>query len=73
MDQTGRWLLESDRERMDAANRSHAPIDSNGMDARDVIRSEWLGHADPAFTLRTYVHLLDEGVGGCRLLRLRRS
>jgi integrase len=24
---------------------------------------EWLGHADPAFTLRTYVHLLDAGVG----------
>lgn len=24
---------------------------------------EWLGHADPAFTLRTYVHLLDEGLG----------
>lgn len=25
--------------------------------------SAWLGHADPAFTLRTYVHLLDEGIG----------
>ncbi len=24
---------------------------------------EWLGHADPAFTLRTYVHLLDSGLG----------
>jgi hypothetical protein len=24
---------------------------------------EWLGHADPGFTLRTYVHLLDEGLG----------
>jgi integrase len=24
---------------------------------------EWLGHADPSFTLRTYVHLLDEGLG----------
>jgi integrase len=23
----------------------------------------WLGHADPGFTLRTYVHLLDEGLG----------
>ena len=23
----------------------------------------WLGHADAAFTLRTYVHLMDEGVG----------
>jgi integrase len=24
---------------------------------------EWLGHADPGFTLRTYVHLMDERVG----------
>lgn len=24
---------------------------------------EWLGHADPGFTLRTYVHLMDTGVG----------
>ncbi len=24
---------------------------------------EWLGHADPSFTLRTYVHLMDDGVG----------
>jgi integrase len=23
----------------------------------------WLGHADPAFTLRVYVHLLDDGLG----------
>ena len=26
--------------------------------------AEWLGHADPAFTLRTYIHLIDDGVGG---------
>jgi integrase len=25
--------------------------------------AEWLGHADPSFTLRTYVHLIDDGVG----------
>lgn len=25
--------------------------------------ADWLGHADPGFTLRTYVHLLDAGVG----------
>jgi hypothetical protein len=25
--------------------------------------SDGLGHVDPAFTLRTYVHLLDAGVG----------
>lgn len=24
---------------------------------------EWLGHADSSFNLRTYVHLIDEGVG----------
>jgi integrase len=24
---------------------------------------EWLGHADPGFTLRTYVHLMDDGLG----------
>jgi hypothetical protein len=24
--------------------------------------ASWLGHADPAFTLRTYVHLMDEGL-----------
>jgi integrase len=24
---------------------------------------DWLGHSDPAFTLRTYVHLMDEGIG----------
>ena len=32
-----------------------------GRNIRQV--AEWLGHADPAFTLRTYVHLLDAGVG----------
>ncbi len=29
---------------------------------------EWLGHADPGFTLRTYVHLLDDGLGGADFL-----
>jgi integrase len=23
----------------------------------------WLGHADPGFTLKTYIHLMDSGVG----------
>jgi hypothetical protein len=23
----------------------------------------WLGHADPGFTLKTYIHLMDAGVG----------
>ena len=33
----------------------------SGKDIRQV--SEWLGHSDPAFTLRTYVHLMDDGLG----------
>ena len=35
------------------------------LDAGKNIRqvSGWLGHADPAFTLRTYCHLIDEGLG----------
>ena len=30
--------------------------------------AEWLGHADPSFTLRTYVHLMDAGVGDAAFL-----
>jgi integrase len=30
--------------------------------------SEWLGHADPSFTLNTYVHLLDEGIGDAEFM-----
>jgi integrase len=33
----------------------------SGKNIRQV--SDWLGHADPAFTLRTYVHLMDAGLG----------
>lgn len=33
----------------------------NGRNIKQV--QEWLGHADPGFTLRTYVHLMDKGVG----------
>ena len=29
---------------------------------------EWLGHSDPGFTLRTYVHLMDEGIGDAAFL-----
>jgi integrase len=28
----------------------------------------WLGHADPGFTLRTYVHLIDDGLGDADFL-----
>lgn len=34
---------------------------AEGRNVKQV--QEWLGHADPGFTLRTYVHLMDEGVG----------
>jgi integrase len=37
----------------------------NGRNVKQV--SEWLGHADPSFTLSTYVHLLDDGIGGAEL------
>jgi integrase len=30
--------------------------------------AEWLGHADPAYTLRRYVHLLDAGLGDADFL-----
>lgn len=32
-----------------------------GKNPRQV--AAWLGHADPAFTLRTYCHRMDEGLG----------
>jgi integrase len=33
----------------------------NGKNIRQV--SQWLRHADPDITLRTYIHLLDDGSG----------
>jgi integrase len=27
-----------------------------------VVISQWLGHADPAFTMRTYVHSQDDAL-----------
>jgi integrase len=33
----------------------------HGKNIRQV--ATWLGHSDPAFTLRTYVHLMDNGLG----------
>lgn len=36
---------------------------------RDVAQvAAWLGHTDPGFTLRTYVHLIDGGVGDAAFL-----
>jgi len=40
-----------------------------GKDVKQV--QEWLGHADPGFTLRTYVHLMDDGLGGADFLEKR--
>lgn len=37
-----------------------------GRDVKQV--SAWLGHADPSFTLRTYVHLMDEGIGDAEFM-----
>jgi integrase len=37
-----------------------------GRDIKQV--SAWLGHADAGFTLRVYVHLMDEGVGSAAFL-----
>lgn len=30
--------------------------------------AEWLGHADASFTLRTYISLMDQGVGSAEFL-----
>lgn len=38
----------------------------HGRNVKQVQR--WLGHADPSYTLRTYVHLMDEGVGDADFL-----
>lgn len=33
-------------------------------EGRSIVQvSRWLGHADPAFTLRVYAQLMDEGIG----------
>jgi integrase len=37
-----------------------------GKDLKQV--QQWLGHHDPAFTLSTYVHLLDDGLGDAAFL-----
>jgi integrase len=39
---------------------------ADGKNVKQV--QEWLGHADPGFTLRTYVHLLDDGLGDADFL-----
>lgn len=44
---------------------------AEGRNVKQV--AAWLGHADPAFTLRVYVDLLDEGMGGGLELRLANS
>jgi len=38
-----------------------SPLFAAGRNIKQV--SDWLGRADPAFTLRTYGHLLDAGIG----------
>jgi integrase len=38
----------------------------SGKNVKQV--AAWLGHADPGFTLRTYVHLMDDGLGDVNFL-----
>jgi len=38
----------------------------SGKNIRQV--AAWLGHTDPAFTLRTYTHLMDDGLGDVAFL-----
>jgi integrase len=38
----------------------------SGKNIRQV--ASWLGHEDPAFTLRTYTHLMDDGLGEATFL-----
>lgn len=37
-----------------------------GKNIRQV--ADWLGHSDPSFTLKTYVHLMDGGLGSADFL-----
>lgn len=39
---------------------------ANGRNPKQV--QMWLGHSDPGFTLRTYVHLIDDGMGDADFL-----
>src|ERR1039458_7046528 len=39
---------------------------ANGRNPKVV--QMWLGHSDPGFTLRTYVHLIDDGMGDADFL-----
>ena len=39
---------------------------THGKTIRQV--SDWLGHGDPSFTLRRYVHLMDDGLGSADFL-----
>ncbi len=39
---------------------------AEGRNAKQV--AAWLGHRDPAFTIRTYIHLLDDGLGAADFL-----
>jgi integrase len=39
---------------------------ANGKNPKQV--QMWLGHSDPGFTLRAYVHLVDDGLGDADFL-----
>jgi integrase len=41
----------------------------DGENRKDIKQvAAWLGHSDPSFTLRTYIHLMDDGIGDADFL-----
>jgi integrase len=61
----GEWIIEGGRRRADSWVGFHTfrhtcatQLFLRGWNAKQV--SVFLGHSDPAFTLRTYIHLLPE-------------
>jgi hypothetical protein len=65
-------VLERDRgwRSSSARRRVNAQVNTSPFEAgRDVAQvAAWPGHSDPGFTLRTYVHLMDDGVGDAGFL-----
>ena len=42
----------------------HTAVSRLFADGRNAVQVQrWLGHSDPGFTLRTYVHLLNDDLG----------
>jgi hypothetical protein len=55
--------------RADHLTSSSATTGANLEHGRNAVQAQrWLGHSDPGFTLRAYVHLLDDDLGEPLLL-----